>query len=398
VVISIGIMHAETSSGITKVAAAEVPARSIATCIVTQLVAENAEASANAGVDLDALRSRVYQSLSSLHSGAFRGEWREHLESPLVGQSYSFTCQIRGMFNEPAGCYAIKSAKWAPDLGGKQFRAINFAVVTTPEATIRYGESNRVMLIRDAADPAKNSPHPKGEFIDPRLFGVATTGRLLRGDKLDEKHVRSLLQGDPTLVDREESGLLRIEWESEHEQKTVWIEEHGVVALIKQMVRRERYPDVDDGLWSPPLNTHTIAWEQVDGIYVPVSFSLKRLKEELVDGVIPSSREERKYSTLAITVLIEWSRINADIVPAEFSESWIEVADGTVVTDERGPHGVKHRVIGSVAGGRIARSDNTEVRARNGSAWIFIVANVLALVGGLAVWLLRRKKRRPGGQ
>ena len=67
----------------------------------------------------------------------------------------------------------------------------------------------------------------------------------------------------------------------------------------------------------------------------------------------------------SVDLTLQWSRVNAEFEPTEFSKSWLDVADGTVVADERVP-GNPRKCNGTPTSIPL---DLTTVRATDGSRY-----------------------------
>lgn len=278
----------------------------------------------------DLFREDVIRGVGSLRSGAFAGTWSERRTTPQKGSSFQYSGKIRGLFDDSLGCYALRRTSWVFHNRRGSFAAIDYGIIRTPDEVIRFdGVGSKILRHAVGERPKPGDLSAEGEYFDPRLAGLFWLGNFLRGDIFRPEQSAGL-DRVPIRIEVEEGqgaeGRTRYDWESLHTLKSLWVEPApgGGALLPVRLVRRARYPDVDDNAWSIPLETQQVTWTHVDGVHLLKRLSLEEVQEVILDGEIPKTRKERRYSVLQIDVELEWSRVNEKLNRDEFQAKWLD--------------------------------------------------------------------------
>lgn len=344
---------------------------------------------------LRTIQAKLLQRLTSQFSGSFTGTWTMVTEKPPSREIRTTSGRVRGMFNDAIECYAIQRGVPGYDYSLHQPKRAEYALVWTPSLTARYGESNHMIKIRSAADRSSSGMDPLGERIDPRLFGVALYGNILRGDTLTATLAGRFLRDNPTRVVHEDLDRLRVEWTTAGRERIIWIKDPNTNPLPAGYQRRERYPDVDDNMWLPPSETQTVAYETIGDLVVPKTFKIVLIDPVQIGPVIPKTRAERVFSTETHDITLEWSRVNENIPESEFTEKWIDPTTRVLISDERpaGPN-----ILADTGNPNVGKEPKIELVDLTQSArqnprnpwWPWVMGVNLAIVfGGIGLFVAR---------
>lgn len=260
----------------------------------------------------------AFETAGKLQSGEFHGTWTEWGKSPIVDDCYGYQRSIDGLFRQPLKSFAVKRPV-RTIVRDKEVNAL-YGLIRTPKTAIRFGEINGMIMSRPLDDPFERGPIPAGEYLDPRQFGLISANQLFSGKTLVLPQAHQS-KGQPQIT--QEGTLAVLTWESTNILQTLTLEVLPDAVLARKLTRQHRFPDVSNNAWSPVFESQEVTWKRLGSIFVPVEWQLAVTAEVLhKEQPLPLSWEERKYSTKTTEVHLDWTRVNDDIKPDEFSENW----------------------------------------------------------------------------
>ena len=289
---------------------------------------------------------------SRLVRGMVRGYGEEVVEGEPGGEVKRHDIHVFIAFDFDRGWYRFDLERSLPENSSPSsdvgLTANKYKYCMRPDKTLFYSDRYSRIEIHPpdvSRGQVQSMPLFPG-FFDIRALGLYPRDGLYNDIRLDDA-ARKIFDRRPVEVFAEGRGLFKFAWTARNLRRlNIWFDgEQGYSPIRLQAQLRD--PNVGDD-WMPPGQVVDMGWNEVSGVWVPVSFSSKD-RRELLPEDLPLSLDvpyTPKYEIKTDQLSFVWESVNDPVSESLFDYPGLDLSDGTKVWDFRMASPVLVDVIG----------------------------------------------------